>query len=1578
MGGSKGGGTTTQSSTTTIPPEVLARYNAVNARAEAAASQPFTPYTGEFVAPVNQTQQGGIDTISGAAGSYQPYFNAATYNLNNGLAAAQPYYGLAGTQVASGYAGGTAGNSAATSALTGGLGAAQIGNMMAEENFKTAYNGAQPYNAGATGLALAGTQAVDPGALNIGQYMSPYTQSVINSTLALNDQKQAQERNALTSNAILTGSYGGDRGGVAKGVLTGQQDLARSNLVSGLYNQNYTQALGAAQQQQGVGLGAAQANRAALQSGASNLLGIGGQYFNQGMGFGSANQGLAGQYFNQGLGASQQFGNIGNTFYTQGLGAANANLGIGGQLFNQGNTLAGTNMALGTGLLGAQLQQGQAQLGAGTVAQQTAQAQDTAVYNQFLQQQGYPFQVAQFLANIAEGTGALSGSSTTGVTNAPQPFFSDERLKENIKTIGHTKDGLKIIRFNYKGSPHTQIGLSAQDVEKKRPEAVGLAGGFKTVDYDRATRALGGAVANDNAGMGYASGGMTYDPQTLSALLAAHGAMYPGAGGSRAMTGTPGANGVVPSSGGSSPRSLQAPALMKMPASQPSGLKQTVNDVNGVADLYKTGKSVYGAGKDAVGWASDQYDKLAHGSIDDQIAEWSKTPASSAVPADIAAPAPADNTLVDDAIGVVNRYRGGRAKRAAGGSMPYGAYDEIGIPDDVMDPQELRAKQAGLAGGAPGRDSHVGGGGGSGILGDVGGLYMLGKGASAGIGALSDAAIGAEAAGAGAAAATTAGMPVAEALAGGLIALKRGGRVGYDEGGVVDDLPPFEDVVPDNIIPFKPKNEGLGAAKFDVVPESHAPFDERKIAPVLDNDAKHALAEEHRAREGLAAAPAVATDHDVTAARTGALDTAVPERAAATPAAETGLVPPLPAPKPITSDAYHTPEKIEDRHWTQESGQRQFRPDGRPVTSSTGAVGWGQLQGAGPDAAKLVGVPWDPQRAATDEGYNKLLSKTWFAHLKEMYGGDAYKASAAYNAGSDAVNKALQTAQARGGNYWDYLPAETQNHLYAISGGQYGKQSPRPGGGTMTALNVPAATSPDVAAAAPSPAGLAAADITLPPKDLKKGDWLDRNERPIVTGLTFLGNMLGSKSHQLLGSIGEGLAAAAPAYAAMGFKQQEAGLQQQGQNIQSRSLDIQQRAQYMTLLTQLRTMQNARTARGEAPDPQLAAQIAHLAQLVSAPSNGPNGGPVPAGALPPGPLSGNPAAPAAAGTPPAALPAATGAPSPAAAPSGAPAAANAPAAPQIDPGLASKHPVLAELPSQVAQPAFLSKIADEENPFELYRRADRMVDDGDPNGAYAKTVARADAAARNLKELGYAIDKNGSPVMVPGWSETARAKQMIDANNGWTQKEAAASTDRQRARQSLDLIKEALGAYQSNAFGEMTADAQRYMKALNLPVPEGGKWNADAVQEILKQTAGMASRGDTDMARALSRTASIDPTKEPEANKKILAQAYADLNASDAKFKYLQPRISAVPQLDTPQEIQKWNEVNPIEKFYGDAYKDLAIRGATPPAAAMKPDHTYIIEPGDEAKYNIQGRLPGPTKYKVVQRDGAYRLVPVQ
>jgi hypothetical protein len=311
---------------------------------------------------------------------------------------------------------------------------AQPGYANAQNTLGTAQANTTGVNNAALGLAGASAQQVNAQPLtgqDISQYMNPYVQDVAGSTAALLGQNNAQAQSGALGTAIQSGAFGGDRTGIAAANLQQQQNLSNANTYANILSQGYTNAQGVAQQQQGVNLAAGQANRAAL---------------------GSAGQELA---------------------------------GIGQMAYGEGANTASEQGALASGAQTAGLQGANAQIAAGTLQQQTQQAADTAQYNQFLQQQSYPFQVDSWLGSIVEGTGALSGSTTQ--TTQPGGFFSDRRLKHDIKKIGKTYDGQEIYSYKMHGDNRTHIGLIAQKVEKKHPEAVGLAGGYKIVDYGRAT-----------------------------------------------------------------------------------------------------------------------------------------------------------------------------------------------------------------------------------------------------------------------------------------------------------------------------------------------------------------------------------------------------------------------------------------------------------------------------------------------------------------------------------------------------------------------------------------------------------------------------------------------------------------------------------------------------------------------------------------------------------------------------------------------------------------------------------------------------------------------------------------------------------------------------------------------------------------------------------------------------------------------------------------------------------------------------------------------------------------------------------
>ena len=67
--------------------------------------------------------------------------------------------------------------------------------------------------------------------------------------------------------------------------------------------------------------------------------------------------------------------------------------------------------------------------------------------------------------------------------------LSDERAKTDKDKIGETKDGMGIYSYRYKGTPQKQIGLMAQEVKKKKPQAVRKgADGLLRVNYAEALK----------------------------------------------------------------------------------------------------------------------------------------------------------------------------------------------------------------------------------------------------------------------------------------------------------------------------------------------------------------------------------------------------------------------------------------------------------------------------------------------------------------------------------------------------------------------------------------------------------------------------------------------------------------------------------------------------------------------------------------------------------------------------------------------------------------------------------------------------------------------------------------------------------------------------------------------------------------------------------------------------------------------------------------------------------------------------------------------------------------------------------
>lgn len=124
-------------------------------------------------------------------------------------------------------------------------------------NINAAQGAYQPYFNSSQNLINQGTQGYTPTQFSQGavqQYESPYTQDVINSTMANINQNNAEQQSSLQGNAIAKGAWGGDRADLARNDLARQQNLASQQTIAGLENQNYSQALGQFNQQNQTGL----------------------------------------------------------------------------------------------------------------------------------------------------------------------------------------------------------------------------------------------------------------------------------------------------------------------------------------------------------------------------------------------------------------------------------------------------------------------------------------------------------------------------------------------------------------------------------------------------------------------------------------------------------------------------------------------------------------------------------------------------------------------------------------------------------------------------------------------------------------------------------------------------------------------------------------------------------------------------------------------------------------------------------------------------------------------------------------------------------------------------------------------------------------------------------------------------------------------------------------------------------------------------------------------------------------------------------------------------------------------------
>ena len=316
---------------------------------------------------------------------------------------------------------------------------------------------AQPFVNAGTGLALAGAapvqlQQFSPNAVN--QYMSPYLNSVMGSTINNINETNSQQQQQLMGNLIQKGAFGGDRTGVAQAELARQQGLANNATLANIANTGYTQSLGEFNNQQAMNAQAQMQNRQLALTAAPLL----------------------------------------------------ANLGGYGQ--------------------SAAMQQAQAQYGYGSAEQQQQQAKLSTAFQNYLNQQSYPYQQLGFLGGLTSGAATGMGGTTT--SSIPQPGVANQAIGglgalASLGNLGGMGSGMGSFLSSL-GGAGAAAGAGGL-LESMGPAAV-LAMGFLNTggsvhDHGAPPFADGGSVGH------YASGGPTQDDLMKASPIAGLAATNP-------------------------------------------------------------------------------------------------------------------------------------------------------------------------------------------------------------------------------------------------------------------------------------------------------------------------------------------------------------------------------------------------------------------------------------------------------------------------------------------------------------------------------------------------------------------------------------------------------------------------------------------------------------------------------------------------------------------------------------------------------------------------------------------------------------------------------------------------------------------------------------------------------------------------------------------------------------------------------------------------------------------------------------------------------------------------------------------
>lgn len=492
----------TETSKTEIDPQIYNRVLQNLQFAEDVAAIPYEPYRGLMVAPFTRDYMAGEAMTRRIAqeGGFVPEVEAAARSASELM----------------GYQPERVGAERIGAALAGGprfVGAGRVGTTFAARDI--AAPGAAPTVQGAGFLER-----------DLGAYMNPYEQAVIEAGLGDIGRAEEQARMGRSARATAARAFGGSRAAIEEGIAAGEAARERNRFIAQQRAQAFREAAGLRE----ADVGREQQARLANQQAVQNVMDLAqrGQISNQQRDLELQRLGLTAEQANVEAGMRADLANqqAVQDYMRMGLSAEEANqramleaaqrnqaVGLQGAQFRLG---AGGQLAdLGQRALENRYRAGASMMGLGTAQQSLYQQFLNAQREEELRRQQFPLQ------QLAIRQGAVSASpmnvTTTGTVRsqpsywemAQQVFGSDEDMKTNMKTIKNPLDKvnrLKGIEFEWEDGYGSEEGedeggeedmsVSAQDVEKVMPSAVSRrqSDGMRQVDVPQLIGLLTEAV----------------------------------------------------------------------------------------------------------------------------------------------------------------------------------------------------------------------------------------------------------------------------------------------------------------------------------------------------------------------------------------------------------------------------------------------------------------------------------------------------------------------------------------------------------------------------------------------------------------------------------------------------------------------------------------------------------------------------------------------------------------------------------------------------------------------------------------------------------------------------------------------------------------------------------------------------------------------------------------------------------------------------------------------------------------------------------------------------------------------------